>query len=163
MAVVWLLAAVPCLVAERQKPAASPTEGYKPTGYVNDFAGMVDATSREQIEAACKELDAQKRVQMVIVTVGSLDGMPIKEFSTQLFNQWGVGYKDTNLGVMVLLAKKEKQWRVTTGYGLESILTNEDAERLGAKMTGDLRKGLYGAALVVEARAIRDELLVKVK
>jgi uncharacterized protein len=95
--------------------------------------------------------------------VESLEGIPIKEFSTQLFQKWGVGPKDTNRGVMVLLSRGDRQWRITVGSGLESVLTDEEAAKLGKEMLPMLKKGEYGEALLYAAKRIRDEVVEKVK
>jgi uncharacterized protein len=172
--VVWALLALPCcaflcLAQDAGAPAAeanaktSPIDKYKPTGYVNDFAEMIDPKVQLQIDAVCTDLVKQRQTEMTIVTVDSLEGMTIKDFSVQLFNKWGVGPKETNRGVMVLLSRGDRQWRITVSRGLESVLTDEEAAKLGAEMLPMLRKGDYGEALLHAAKRIRDEVMEKVK
>jgi uncharacterized protein len=171
---VWALLALPCCAVvsfgqdtgappAEAKAKASPVEKYKATGYVNDFANMIDPKVQLQIDGVCTDLVKQRQTEMTIVTVESLEGMTIKEFSTQLFNKWGVGPKDTNRGVMVLLSRGDRQWRITVGFGLESVLTDQEAAKLGAEMLPMLRKGDYGEALLHAAQRIRDEVIEKVK
>jgi uncharacterized protein len=97
------------------------------------------------------------------VTVKSLEGLPVKEFATQLANRWGVGYKDTNRGILVLLSRNEREFRISVGLGLESVLTDEEADHLGREMVPILRKGEYGNALLHLAQQIHDEIQRKVK
>jgi uncharacterized protein len=149
--------------AEEEKPKASPVEKYKAAGYVNDFAELIDPKVQLEIDAVCTELQKKKQTEMAIVTVKSLEGMTIKEFSTALFKKWGVGPKETNRGVLVLLSKEDRQWRITVGYGLESVLTEQEAAELGSEMLPILRKGDYGGALLHAAKRIRDEVVEKVK
>ena len=73
---------------------------------MNDFAEIIDAQSQAKLEALGKKLDQEKSAQLAIVTVESLDGMPIEDFATQLFNRWGIGDKETNRGVLILLSRK---------------------------------------------------------
>jgi len=95
------------------------------------------------------------------VTVPSLEGIPIKDFTTQLANRWGVGYKDTNRGIINLLSKNDKQYRIGVGHGLESALTDDEADHLGQEMVPMLKKGDYGAAVLHLVRRIREEIWQK--
>lgn len=165
LAAFWLFSLLPPSQAPgAQLPTATnPVEKYKPRGYVNDFAAVLDSKAEAQLNQICKDLDGAKRTQMAFVTISSLEGVPIKDFTTQLANQWGVGYKDTNRGIVVLLAVKDRQYRISTGLGLESILTDQEADRLGREMVPILRKGEYGEALVHLARELQTEIEAKVK
>jgi TonB family protein len=131
---------------------------YESHGYVNDFAGIIESDARSQLDLICKELDKDKKTQMAIVTVVSLDGVPIKEFATQLANRWGVGHRDTDRGVLVLLSRTDRQYRIAVGLGLESVLTDEEADRLGKEMLPMLRTGDYGGALLHLAKSIQTEI-----
>jgi uncharacterized protein len=131
--------------------------------YVNDFAGMIDSAAQSQLDAICRDLDQKKRTHMAIVTVVSLDGSPALEFATQLGNRWGVGYKDNNRGVVVLLSRNEHQWGIAAGKGLESVLTHDETARLGREMNPMLRKGNYGSALLWVAQRIHDEIVRSVE
>jgi uncharacterized protein len=170
--VVWVVAIFCCLVvpcraqhagATGDMGKASPVEKYKAAGYVNDFAELIDPKVQLEIDAVCTDLAAKKKTEMAIVTVPSLEGMSIKEFSTELFNRWGVGPKDTNRGVMLLLSRGDRQWRITVGSGLESVLTEEQAVKLGKEMLPMLKKAEYGEAFLYAAMRIRDEVMEKVK
>jgi hypothetical protein len=142
--------------------AQYPTDQYRPAGFVNDFAGMIDAKERAQLELICRDLDKTKRTQMAIVTIVSLEGLSAKEFATDLANRWGVGNKDNNRGVLILLAQRERQYRLAVGHGLESVLTDEEADRLMREIIPALKKGEFGNALVQVAERIRDEIEKKV-
>lgn len=69
-----------------------------------------------------------------------------------------MGHKDTNRGVLVLLAVKERQYRISVGLGLESVLTDEEADRLGKEMIPMLRTGNFGTALLHLAKRLNVEL-----
>jgi uncharacterized protein len=160
-----LLSSLSCLPlgtnAQETKP--NSVDQYKPHGYVNDFAGIIDSRVQSQLDMICKDLDRKEKTQMAIVTVVSLDGLPIKEFATQLANRWGVGHKDTNRGILVLLCLKNRQYRISVGLGLESVLTDDEADRLGREMLPILRQGKYGNALLHLAKRIQIEIQQKIK
>ena len=135
----------------------------KPRGYVNDFAGIIDSSAQSQFDVICKDLDRKKQTQMALVTIVSLDGAPIKDFAAQLANRWGVGYKDTNRGVLILLSQKDRQYRIAVSHGLESVLTDDVTDHLGRQMIPMLRNGNYGTALLWVAQRIENVILQNVK
>ena len=140
-----------------------PLDRYKFTGYVNDFAGVIDSEDKSRLDLICKDLDSKKEIQMAFVTIEPLDGQPIKDFATQLGNLWGVGHKGTNRGLLILLSVKDRQYRIAVGLGLESVLTDEEADRLGREMVPMLKTGDYGEALLQLAKRIQLEIAQKVK
>ena len=142
---------------------ANPVNQYKAHGYVNDFAGIIAPRFQSQLETISKELDQETQTQLAIVTVKSLEGLGIKDFATQLANRWGVGHQDTNRGILVLLAVKERQYRISVGLGLESVLTDEEADRLGKEMIPMLRAGNFATALLHLAKRLEVELPSKLK
>ena len=79
--VLFLAAAWPALRAEKVKNLHAQ-------GYVNDFAGVLTGTVKEKLTALCAELDHKAGAQIAIVTVKSLDGQSIEDFTIQLATQW---------------------------------------------------------------------------
>jgi TonB family protein len=156
--VVFALGGSPSSATSPQEIKPNPTDKYKAEGYVNDFADVIESGDRSQLDLICKDIDEKEDVQMAIVTIASLDGQPIKDFATQLANRWGVGYKETNRGILILLSVNDHQYRIATGRGLESVLTDEEADRLGREMVPMLQKGDYGKALLHLAKRIQVEL-----
>jgi uncharacterized protein len=65
-----------------------------------------------------------------------------------------VGHKEDNRGVLVLLVRDDHKWRIEVGHGLEPVLTNEKANKMGLEMVPMLRKGQYGDALLQTVRSI---------
>lgn len=123
-------------------------EQLEPRGYVNDFAGVLDAQAEAQLTALCKEVDQKTRAQIAVVTIRSLEGASLEEFSHRLATRWGVGYKGDNRGVLILLAVSERRFRIEVGYGLEPILPDGKVGGFGREMVPLLRQGDYGGALL---------------
>jgi uncharacterized protein len=100
-------------------------------------------------------LEQRRTDQLVIVTVPSLEGQSLAGFSLAHFNAWGIGRRDVNNGVMLLVAPAERQVRIEVGYGLQSVLTNEIcAEIIGAEITPQFRRGDYDGGAIAGAQAI---------
>ena len=83
----------------------------KPQGYVSDFAGAIDAASRQQLENYCTIVERSTGAQMALVTIPSLEGEPIEDVANTIFRGWGVGQK---VLVMIIPAAPEAKWDVMT-------------------------------------------------
>src|ERR1700676_1959659 len=113
---------------------AEQVKNLKPQGYVNDFAGVLSASAKEKLTALCAEVDRKAQAQIAIVTVSSLGGQPIEQFSIDLATQWGVGPKQQARGILILLAPNDRKNRVEVGYGLEAILPDGKVGGFGREM-----------------------------
>jgi TonB family protein len=142
---------------------SKPVDRYKRNGYVNDFAGVLDSRDESRLNLICKELDEKAEIQMAIVTIESLEGQPIKDFATDLGTLWGVGHRGTNRGLLILIAVVDRQYRIAVGRGLESVLTDDEADRLGREMVPMLKNGYYGKALLQLAKRIQAETPQKIQ
>ena len=105
-------------VAEINIP--QPTDNF----FVNDFANVIEAEDEQVIFDIARELyeSSGNSTQVVVVTIDSLDGNSIEEYANELFNTWGIGSKEKNDGVLVLLAVNDRRSRIEVGYGLEGLL-----------------------------------------
>lgn len=104
----------------------SPTNEF----YVNDYANLLNTETKEYIINTNKNLNSQTGVQIVVVTVPSLEGESLEEYATELFRNFGIGDKTKNNGVLLLLALEERQFRVEVGYGLEGALPDGKTGRI---------------------------------
>ncbi|MBZ5676322.1 MAG: TPM domain-containing protein [Acidobacteriia bacterium] len=134
--------------------AGLDTSKLKPTGYVNDFAHVIDAGAAAQIEAYCGNVERATGAQFAIVTVETLDDEPVEDVAVRLFKEWGIGKKGTDEGLLVLLAIKDRKNRVEVGYGLEPIITDADAGAVLRGIRPILRQGNYGGALLAAAQQL---------
>jgi uncharacterized protein len=128
----------------------------KPTGYVNDFAGVLSRSARAQLEALCAEVDQKAHAQIAVVTVKSLDGKPVEDYAIALATQWGVGPKQSDRGVLILVAPQDRKYWTTVGYGLEPILPDGKVGGFGREAVPYLHDGNYDAALLLITRRIAD-------
>jgi uncharacterized protein len=128
---------------------AEQVKDLKPQGYVNDFAGVLSAPAKEKLTALCAEVDHKAGAQIAIVTVSSLGGEPIEQFSIDLATQWGIGPKQKDRGVLILLAPNDRKYRVEVGYGLEPILPDGKVGGFGREMVPFLRRNDYDGAVTL--------------
>jgi uncharacterized protein len=135
---------------------AQTPEQIKPTGYVMDFAGVLSQQTRDQITALCTELQQKTGAQIAVVTIQSLNGRPIEDYSIDLATRLGIGPKSTNEGVLILLATEDHNYRIEVGYGLEPILPDGKVGGFGREAVPYLRQKNYDAAILLMTRRVAD-------
>jgi len=98
----------------------------KPTDlkYINDYTSTIDETTKEYIVSVGKELEDKTGAQEVVVVVDSLHGNDITTFANGLFRNWGIGQKDKDNGLLVLISINDKKYRVEVGTSLEGAVTD---------------------------------------
>lgn len=126
----------------------------RPRGYISDFAGVVDASSKARMETYCAEVEQSTGAQMALVTISSLEGEPVEDVARSIFRAWGLGHKDKNDGILLLIAVGDRRTRLEVGYGLEPIVPDGLAWTILSEMRPALRKGDYGDALLAAAQTI---------
>ena len=94
------------------------------TGRIVDQANVIPAETRSTIEPKLADLESKSGIQLVVVTVTSLDGQEVEPYANELFRNWKLGEKTKNNGVLLLVAPNEHRVRIEVGYGLEGTLTD---------------------------------------
>lgn len=97
--------------------------------YVNDYANVLSADTKNYIMDNSVKLANATKAQIVVVTVNSLEGQDIETYATDLFRKFGIGDKDENNGLLILLAPQEREIKIEVGYGLEGVITDGLAGR----------------------------------
>src|SRR5437879_10120510 len=166
MQLLWLL-----LVAQLGRDSLPP-----PRGYVNDFAGVLDAASVSHMEAVIAEVRAKSRGEIAVVTRPDIGDRAASDVALQIGRQWGVGAKGEagdparNLGIVVLLVPLKShrsgtgQVFIATGRGAEGFLPDGRVGRIRDAMTPALAEEDYSRGLEIGvgllAQAFADEFHV---
>ncbi len=98
--------------------------------FVNDFANVIDEEDEKELMKIGENLFVKTGAQVVVVTVDTLDGADVSEYVLELGRKWGVGDKEKNNGVVLLLSVSERQITIQVGYGLEGRLTDGKTGRI---------------------------------
>ncbi|MGD0337084.1 MAG: TPM domain-containing protein [Candidatus Omnitrophota bacterium] len=129
------------------------------SGWVNDFANVVSPEYRQKITAVIQDLEAKTSAEIAVATITSIAPYDEKEYARMLLDNWKPGKKGKDNGVLILLAVKERRWRIETGYGIEGVLPDGLCGEIGRSYmvpyfkTGEYDKGLYAGVSAV-ARVI---------
>ena len=128
----------------------------KPTGYVNDFARVLDPSTVSQISDICRQVDEKAHAQIAVVTINTLDGADIESYAVDLFKQWGIGPKPANRGVLILYVIHDRRSRIEVGYGLEPILPDGKVGSFQREAIPLMRSSDYSQALLLVTSRVSD-------
>lgn len=90
--------------------------------YVYDETNSISDETKDYIININRKLEEETGSQVVVAMVNSLDGLEIEDYALKLFRQWGIGDKDKNNGVLLIISKNERKVKIEVGYGLEGAL-----------------------------------------
>ncbi len=99
-------------------------------GRVIDEANLLSNPVKKDLNLILKEEEDKSSNQVVVVILNSLNGYTIEEYSYQLGRYWGIGQKDKNNGVLLVISMEERKIRIEVGYGLEGALTDKIAHEI---------------------------------
>lgn len=138
--------------------AASALEIPAYRGYVNDYAGMLSPEAAAQLERALADFDRTDSTQVAILTIPTLEGGALEDFSIKVVEKWGVGSKGKDNGVLLLVVRDDRKVRIEVGRGLEGVLTDLISGRIIAQVItpafkeGRMDEGvLAGTASIIQA------------
>ena len=125
-------------------------------GHVNDYANMLkDPTSAPYLENKLAEFEKNDSTQIVVLTIPTLKGEPIEEYSMKVAETWKIGQKKLDNGVIFLIAKQDRKMRIEVGYGLEGRLTDLYAGRIiDDDVKPHFRKDEYDLGILMGASGI---------
>lgn len=98
--------------------------------YVNDFAEVLTDTEEQELLQKAVALQNATTAQVVVATVNSLQGDEPYYYATELARQWGVGDKEADNGILVLLSTGDREIFIAVGYGLEGALPDSKTGRI---------------------------------
>jgi uncharacterized protein len=155
----WMCAQLPALLLllALPTPSAAAVPSFPAlSGRVVDDAGILSPSTRAGLTEMLTRLERETGKQVVVVTVGSLQGYPIQDFGYQLGRHWRIGQQGKNTGAILIVAPNEHKVRIEVGYGLEGQLTDAasriiiEREILPSFRRGDLNAGVVaGTASIV--------------
>ncbi|WP_312167092.1 TPM domain-containing protein [Phenylobacterium sp.] len=134
------------------------------TGRVVDNANVLSPQVEAELTAELADLEAQSGRQLVVATLPDLQGYEIEDYGYQLLRTWGIGDKDRDDGVILIVAPSERKVRIEVGYGLEPVLTDAlssliiNQQIIPAFKEGKLEEGVVdGTRAIVRQLALPED------
>ena len=130
-----------------------------PLDPVTDLAGIFSTGAQEQLNSGLRAQWQAQRFQLAVLTLKSLEDRPIEDLAIQISRAWGLGGKETDNGVLLLIAPKERQLRIEVGQKLEGSLTDVACKRIIEDvMKPRLKAGDMDGAVTAGVAAITTQL-----
>lgn len=136
--------------------------------YVFDYADLIESQDEQEMRKIAKALDDKTKAQIVVVTVNDLAKMEIEDYALNLFRNWGIGDKEKNNGVLILvnkeslLANQRGRIRIEVGYGLEGAINDGKAGAildnfaLPAFEVGEYSRGIKDTFMAVSSEVAKE-------
>jgi uncharacterized protein len=128
----------------------------KPEHYVVDLAGIVEDSVENQLNGYLQELEQKTNAQMIVLTINSLEGDSIEDFSISVaHDKWKLGRAGEDKGVLLVVSVSDKKYRFEVGYGLEAVLPDSFVGEVGRNFLvphfrkGDYSGGIFAASIAV--------------
>jgi uncharacterized protein len=119
-----------------------------PTGNFNDFAHVVPTNQAQALENLLAAIRQKTGVQIAVVTFPSVEGGDVAGAAVDLFHVWGIGQKEKDNGLLILLSIQDRKDWIEVGYGLEATVTDGDTGTIRRNsMEPSFKKGNFGEGL----------------
>lgn len=115
-----------------------------PPRLVNDFTNTLTAEQAQALENKLVAFDDSTSNQVAIVIIPTTGNYAVEEIALHILRNWGVGNKDKNNGIVLLIAKDDHKIRIEVGYGLEGAVPDVTAKNIiDNDITPAFREGDY--------------------
>lgn len=112
--------------------------------YVNDWAEMITPQTEQMLEQQLREVKRTSSQQILVITLPSLEGDSLEDFSIRLVQKWKPGQAGLDNGVLLLVFKEDRAIRIEVGYGLEGVLTDAvTSQIIREEISPRFREGKY--------------------
>lgn len=116
----------------------------RPTSFVEDYAGVLSGEEKSLLATKVSDFEKNTTNEIAIVIIQSLDGDAIENVAQEIFTKWGIGKKDKNNGVLLLVSLTDRKTRLHTGYGVEGDLTDIGTSYIQSEVVAPaFREGRY--------------------
>jgi len=151
----WLLGIAVSLAASTPSEIPNPRQS---GSWVSDTAGVIAPEQERALNALLDKMHTLHKVEVAVVTVEDVQGTP-KSFTTELFNLWGVGDKDTHRGMLIVQVIQQRRLEMESGYGLESELPDGWLGTMQSRdMVPHFKSGNHGLGLLTGVQRIDHRL-----
>lgn len=93
-------------------------------GRVNDYGNILSSSTEQHLEKVLEELEHTDSTQIVVLTISSLKGDSLEDFSIRVAEKWKIGQEKRDNGAILLISKNDRKIRIEVGYGLEGSITD---------------------------------------
>ena len=126
-------------------------------GYVNDYADILSAQTAQEIDSICRQIETKTTAQIALVIVNTTKPLEIEQYAVELFQRWGIGQKEKDNGLLLLIAINDRAVRIETGYGLEGAIPDAIASNIISQtIIPEFKQGQYEKGLLLAVLSVAD-------
>ena len=135
-------------------------------GTVNDYAHIFSASETQELNAYLYSIDRQSDLQIAVLTIPSLEGESLEDYSIRVAEKWQIGQKGKDSGVILVIAAQDRKLRIEVGYGLEDRITDAQSSRIIRSIIAPhFKQQEYGKGVLLGVKnlagiALQDESLI---
>jgi len=135
-------------------------------GPVNDYAHIFTASETQELNAYLYSIDRQSDLQIAVLTIPSLEGESLEDYSIRVAEKWQIGQKGKDSGVILIIAVQDRKLRIEVGYGLEDRITDAQSSRIIRSIIAPyFKQQEYGKGVLLGVKnlaglALQDESLI---
>lgn len=155
----WLFILFSLVARAQTEPSDVPNNMLETGSFVSDPNSILYQSSIDEIDTLLTDLRTKTTAEVAVVVLESIGDKPIEDFAQELFTLWGIGKKANNNGLLILVARQQRQVRFHTGYGLEGVLPDARCKAIQREyMVPSFREDDYNTAVVKGVRAVAELL-----
>lgn len=125
------------------------------TGWVTDTTGTLDTATKTALSQELAALEKEKGAQIAVLMVPTTGNEAIESYATRAFSQWGIGRKNVDDGILLVIAKDDRTLRIEVGYGLEGAVPDVLAGRIiREQITPNFRAGQFSDGVLAGAHSL---------
>ena len=135
-------------------------------GPVNDYARMFTASETQELNTYLYNIDRNSDLQIAVLTIPSLEGESLEDYSIRVAEKWQIGQKGKDSGIILVIAAQDRKLRIEVGYGLEDRITDAQSSRIiRSVIAPQFKKQAYGEGVLLGVKslaglALQDESLI---
>ena len=130
-------------------------------GFINDYAEILSTEVEDQLETELQTIaEASDGAEIAVATINSLEGDTVENVAQEFFDTWQIGKKELDNGVLLLIAVNDRELRIHTGYGAESVITDAEAGRIIRNViTPEFKTNDYEAGVIQGVAALEQQFI----
>ncbi|MCE8425833.1 MAG: TPM domain-containing protein [Candidatus Methanoperedens sp.] len=134
--------------------------------FVTDNANIISSDYEQKITRLAQEIHKNTTVEVAVLTIDTLNGDTIEDYAVKTFEKNGIGKNDKDNGLLIIVAKQEREYRFEVGYGLEGTIPDSMKVTIGDRIivpnfkNGDYGKGIYESMLVINGLVTKNPEVV---
>ncbi len=135
----------------------------KPASWINDFEHIIDNNTIDTLTFLVNDFEEKTAVTIAVVTTATFSPFnSIEEYSEDLGNKWGIGLKEINNGMMVVVSATQRKVRIFTGLGMDQLLSDAAGIKIvNEQMLPSFQQGNYSVGITKGVKEIRRVLLLQ--